>query len=174
MSVKYRDFQPVKSSPTRHTIGGKVAFEAPRGLVVLPKSDGTDELVKANGKAGYFLMRGVVTAAALTAAIKANEVPTGMASPAEFEYPYEVNASGQAEDLQEFWVEGDDLIHDLDENTTVGTKVTTNAGKIAELTDSATQECLGIVRAIEDAKNTEDAKRFRIEVIRGTVDGPVA
>lgn len=175
MAKKYHNFQPQQTLRNAASIGGKCAFVAARGAVVVPKTDGSNELVLATGKAGLFLMRDVKSAADITAIVKANEVPTCGPFGNEFELPYQQNGYGQAREERFVWVEGDDLISDLDENTAVGTKVTTASGKIAAMTDSETEECLGIVRAIEAAKNSDaPAKRFLIEVIPSTVNIPAA
>lgn len=173
--IKYHNFQPVKSSPTRHSIGGTVAFVGKRGQIVTHKNDGTNELVLATGTAGFFLERDIVSETDLTAAIKANEIPSNALNPAEFEYPYQQNGSAQATDYEEVWVEGSDLVDGLTDATTVGTEVTTAAGKFTPLTDSEAEETMGVVRAIEDAKNAAaPAKRFLISVMRGAKNIPAA
>lgn len=173
MAKKYENFQPQQTPDNPDSIGGIANFTAVRGNIVVPKGDGTNEVELADGQAGYFLDRDVKSEADITAIVKANEVPTVGQFGNEFEMPYQEGNAAQAKVFPAVWVEGSDLIHDLDENTTVDTQVTTNAGKIAELTDSEDQESMGVVRAIEPAKNAAaPAKRFLIAVMRKPVNIP--
>ena len=171
MSTRTRNFQPVKYPANRHSITGTLAVAALMGMVVTRKSGETDVLELANGKAGFFLDRDVVAnAAALTALVDANELRPNKDG---FEYPYVAGGAVTAEDFAEVWIEGDALDSSMDANTVVGSSVTTESGKIAELTDSEAQEALGIVRQnIADANGS--GRRFLIEVRRAPKNIPAA
>lgn len=171
MSTRIRNFQPVKYAANRHSITGLLAVAALAGMVVTRKSGATDELELATGKAGFFLDRDVVAnAAALKALVDANELRPNKDG---FEYPYVAGGAVTAEDFAEIWIEGDALDSSMDVNTVVGSAVTTNAGKIAELTDSEAQEALGIVR-LNEADANGSGRRFLIEVRRAPKNVPAA
>lgn len=172
--IRTANFQPVKYPANRHSIGGTLAVAAKRGQIVVRTSATAVGL--ATGKAGFFLTRDVIDnddGTALTAYHDADELRPNKAG---FQTPFVKGGSVQAEELAEVWVEGTDLLHSsLDENTTVGTKVTTNGGKFAELTDSEAQECMGVIRVVDAAVNAASpAKRFLIEIIKSTVNIPAA
>ena len=170
MSTRTRNFQPVKVAANRQSITGLLAVAALQGMVVTRKAGSVDTVELATGKAGLFLREDVVTSAALTALVEANELRPNKDG---FQYPYIVGDAVTAEDYAEVWVEGDALDASMDENTVIGSSVTTSAGKIAELTDSEAQEALGIVRDNIAAINGA-GRRFLIEVARAPKNVPAA
>jgi len=169
MSTRTRNFQPVKYPANRHSITGLLAVAAVAGMVVSRKAGATDELELANGKAGFFLDRDVVAnKAALAALVDANELRPNKDG---FEYPYVAGGAVTAEDFAEVWIEGSALDSSMDANTVLRSAVTTVNGKIGELTDSETQEAIGIViDKIDDANGA--GKRFLIEVRRAPINVP--
>lgn len=169
--MRTKNFQPTQYSSTRFTVTGLLAVAALAGMVVTRKNAADDELELANGKAGFFLDRDVVAnKAALQALMEANELRPDKDG---FEYPYVAGGQVTAGDFEEIEIEGDALDASMDANTTVGTAVTTASGKIAELTDSEAQECLGIVRKIVDDINGT-GKRFTIQIVRAPKNVPAA
>lgn len=163
MAKQYANFQPNKVAAHRNSIGGKLAVVAKRGQIVTRKAGATDEVELATGKAGLFLRRDVVEAAAHKTLVEQEQIYPNKNG---FELPYIKDGSVQAEDYSEVWVEGTDLLDaSMDETVTARTPVTTAAGKIAVLTDSATEETLGFVELNEAAKNGA-GRRFLIEVAR--------
>lgn len=171
MSTRTRNFQPVKYAANRHSITGLLAVAAVAGMVLSRKAGATDELELATGEAGFFLDRDVVAnKAALAALVDANELRPDKDG---FEYPYVAAGAVTAEDFAEIWIEGAALDASMDAATVVGSAVTTAAGKIAELTNSETQEALGVVRQNIAAINTASpARRFLIEIRRAPLNVP--
>jgi hypothetical protein len=164
---KYKLFQPVKTPPNRHSIGGKLAVAAKRGMIVNHKAGTTDELELSTGKAGFFLAFDVVAdLATLKGLIDANELRPNKAG---FEYPLVAGSVVQAEDFVEVWVEGSDLLHaSMDEDVLPDTPITTAAGKITVLTDSVAQEAMGKVVLNEAGKVDGDNRRFLLQIARST------
>lgn len=162
MALQYNNFEPVKSPAGRHSIGGSLAVTAKRGMIVTEAvADNTLEL--ATGRAGFFLTRDVVSAADFKIALEQEELYPDKGG---FPLPTQVGKSAQAEHFQEVWVEGADLLDaNMDASVAARAPVTTNAGKFAKLTASATQEAMGVVVKNEPAKNGA-GRRFLILVTR--------
>lgn len=172
--MRTRNFQPQAYTPNRTTITGALAVAAVMGMVLTRKAGAAnDELELADGEAGFFLDRDVVAnKAALTTLIEANELRPDKDG---FEYPYVAGEPVTAQDFAEVWVEGEALGAGMDNTVAQHTAVTTAAGKIVPLTNSETQECLGIVRQNIAAINTAaPARRFLIEVRRAPKNIPGA
>ena len=171
--MRTRNFQPVQYNSSRNTQTGVCAVAAVMGMVLSLKDDDleTPILELADGKAGLFLDRDIVAnKAALQVLVEANELRPNKG---EFEYPYVAGGAVTAQDFDLVWVEGAALHASMDVETTIGQQVTTAAGKITELTNSETQECLGVVRKNMAAINTTaPARRFLIEVIRAPKNVP--
>lgn len=169
--MRTRNFQPVQYSATRATITGTLAVAALAGMVVCQKSGTTDELELATGKAGFFLDRDVVAnKAALQALIEANELRPNKDG---FEYPYVAGGAVTGEDFDIIEIEGSALDASMDNTITAGTPVTTASGKVSKLTNSETQETLGIVRLVADDVNGS-GKRFTIQIARSAKNIPAA
>lgn len=168
MSTRTRNFQPVKVAAGRQSITGILAVAALQGMVLARTAGAADTLELADGVAGMFLREDVVSSAALTTLIEADELRPNKGG---FQYPYTVGGAVTAEDYAEVWIEGDALDASMDVNTVIGSSVTTSAGKIAELTDSEAQECLGVVRDNIAAINGA-GRRFLIEVARAPKNVP--
>lgn len=165
MSTLNKNFQPVKYPTNRHTVTGILAVAAVAGMVVSRKSGSVDTLELANGKAGWFLDRDVVAnKAALDALIDANELRPNKNG---FEYPYVAGGAVTGEDFEEFWIEGAALDASMDANAPIRATVTTINGKIGLLTNSETQEAIGIIEDRIDDFNGS-GKRF---LIRKAVSG---
>ena len=160
--IPVKNFQPVKPKSDRHSIGGILAVAAVAGMVVSHHATAEDTLELATGKAGYFLTRDVKTAADLKTFSEQNQLYPDAGG---FETPFLVGGSVQAADYDEVWVEGEVLDASMDAATTIGCPVTTNAGKIAEVTNAATQEVLGVVEKNIAAVNGA-GRRFLIRVQR--------
>jgi len=172
MSLRYANFQPVKPKKGRDSIGGLLAVAAVCGMIVSRKTGATDELELSTGKAGFFLSRSVVSDADFKTALEQQEL---YPDKNEFELPFKVDGSVQAEDFQEVWVEGSALLDaSMDVSTTVRAPVTSAAGKFAELTDSEAQECLGFVVLNEAARNGGGGRRFLIQIARSGKNIPAA
>ena len=167
MAIRVNNFQPVKYGSDRHSIGGKLAVAAKRGMIVSRKAGAVDELELATGKAGFFLARDVVSAADAKAFVEADELRPNKSG---FQSPYVIDGSVQAEDFEEIWVEGTDLLNaSMDVNTPVGAQVTTSAGKFTEVTSLTTQEVIGkVVLNIAAINTVAPARRFLLQIIRGT------
>lgn len=167
MAIRVNNFQPVKYGSDRHSIGGKLAVAATRGMIVSRKTGATDELELSTGKAGFFLCRDVVSAANAKAFVEADELRPDKAG---FVSPYVIDGSVQAEDFTEIWVEGSALLDaSMDVNTRIGDQVTAVAGKFAEVTSLTTQEVIGkVVLNIAAINTASPARRFLIQIIRGT------
>lgn len=162
MSTTNRNFQPVKYAANRHSVTGVLAVAALAGMVLSRKAGETDVLELANGKAGFFLDRDVVSAADFKTATEQHQLYPNKAG---FVYPYMIGGAVTAEDFEEIWIEGDALHSSMDSSVTADTGVTTNAGKVCKLTDMLTQEALGIVRQNIPAINGA-GRRFLIEIRR--------
>lgn len=172
--MRIQNFQPVKYNKGRHSIGGVLAVAAVRGMIVCRSTSAEDTLALATGKAGFFLTRDVVAnEAALKAYHDADELRPNKAG---FQTPAVAGDVVQAEELHEVWVEGTDLLDaSITNSTPAGSKLTTTAGKFALLTNSNTQECVGIIRTVLAAQNAvAPAKRFLIEILRNPVNLPAA
>ncbi len=173
MAIRNPNFLPVRYPTDRHTETGKLAVAAVLGMVLVHKAgagaDGEFEL--ADGEAGFFLTRDVVSAADAKAFFEADQLRPDKAG---FQSPFVVDGNVQVEDLDKFWVEGPALLDaSMDADTPIGSSVTTAAGKIAELANSETKEALGIVRDKVAALNhAAPAKRFLIEVVRAPKNVP--
>jgi hypothetical protein len=143
------------------------------GMVVTRKAGAAnDELELADGKAGFFLDKDVVTKAALTTAIEAHELRPNKTG---FEYPDVLGNPVTAHDFTEVWVEGDALGAGMDDAVAQETPVTTAAGKIVPLTDSEAQECLALVKQNIPAINTASpARRFLLEIRRAPKNIPAS
>lgn len=167
MAIRVNNFQPVKYGSDRHSIGGKLAVAATRGMIVNRKSGATDELELSTGKAGFFLARDVVSAASAKAFVEADELRPNKGG---FQSPYVIDGSVQAEDVVELWVEGATLLDaSMDVNTPVGAQVTSLGGKFSEVTSLTAQEVIGkVVLNIPAINTASPARRFLIQVIRGT------
>lgn len=164
--MRARNFQPVEYPPRRTTITGMLAVAAVMGMVVARKAGAAnDELELADGKAGFFLDRDVVeNKAALTTIIEANELRPDKGY---FEYPYVAGEPVTGHDFAEVWIEGEALGAGMDNTVAQETPLTTAAGKIVPMTDSSTQECIGVVKQNHAALNAAaPARRFLIEVRR--------
>jgi hypothetical protein len=169
--MRTKNFQPTQYSASRFTVTGVLAVAALAGMVVTRKNAAADELELADGKSGFFLDRDVVAnKAALQSLIEANELRPDKDG---FEYPYVAGGPVTAGDFEEIEIEGSAMDASMDGTVTVGTPVTTASGKIAVLTDSEAEECLGIVRKIVDDVNGA-GKRFTIQVIRAPKNIPAA
>jgi hypothetical protein len=169
--MRTKNFQPTQYSPNRFTVTGLLAVAALAGMVVTRKNAAADEVELADGKAGYFLDRDVVAnKAALQTLIEANELRPDKDG---FEYPYVAGGQVTAGDFEEIEIEGSALDSSMDGTVAVGDQVTTASGKIALLTDSEAEECLGIVRKIVDDINGS-GKRFTIQIVRAPKNIPAA
>lgn len=169
--MRIRNFQPTQYPANRHTVIAKLAVAALAGMVVNLKAGTTDEFELSDGKAGFFLDKDVVAnKAALQALIEANELRPNKA---EFELPDVAGAPVAAQDFAEIEIEGSALDASMDGTVTVDTQVTTAAGKIAKLTDSEAEECLGVVRRVADDVNGT-GKRFTIQIMRSAKVIPAA
>lgn len=163
--MRQSNCEPIRYNPNRHTITGVLAVAAVMGMFVTRKSDADETLELATNKAGFILERDVLAnKAALTALIEANELRPNKDG---FEYPYVAGEPVTAHDHLEVWVEGGAIGAGIDENTAAETQLTTAAGKLVPLTNSATQECAAIVKRNIAAINTEDGRRLLIEIRRG-------
>jgi hypothetical protein len=167
MAIRVNNFQPVKYGSDRHSIGGKLAVAAKRGQIVNRKSGVVDELELATDKAGFFLARDVMSAANAKLFVEADELRPDKAG---FQSPYVIDGSVQAEDFEEVWVEGTDLLDAaMDVNVAVGAQLTSAAGKFKPITHAATQETIGkVVLNIAAVNTAAPARRFLIQIVRGT------
>lgn len=163
--IRTRNFQPEKVAAHRHSIGGTVSFLAPLGAIVVPHATQANVLSLATGRAGFFLRRAVVSAADFKTEVEQNELYPDRAG---FEMPTKINGHAQAEDYSGVWVEGEALLDASLADVAVGTRVTSAAGKFAALTNSTTQESLGVIRRKLPAANAESGFRYMIHVIRDT------
>jgi hypothetical protein len=164
MALRHLNFQPVKPKRDRHSIGGTLAALAVAGMIVARHATNEDVLELANGKAGYFLMRDVVSAAAQKTALEQEELYPDRGA---FHLPYLQGGVVQADDHDEVWVEGAALLDaSMDAATTIGCPVTSAAGKFAEVTTAATQEVLGTVVSNVAALNGGGGRRFLIKIHR--------
>jgi hypothetical protein len=173
MSIKLPNFQPVKYPAHRHSIGGTTAdnLVAKRGQIVTYGATGDTIILAATGTSGYFLTRDIMLEADLKAWHDANELRPNKQG---FITPFLAGQPVQAEDLKEIWVEGEDLLHSSMDDVAVGQRVSTNGGKFATLTNSETQECIGIVRSKVAALNAESGYRYLIEIVRAPKNIPAA
>lgn len=166
MAIRINNFQPVKYGSDRHSIGGKLAVAAVRGMIVSRKTGAVDELELSTGKAGFFLARDCVSAATAKTFVENDELRPDKAG---FVSPYVIDGVVQADDFTEIWVEGSDLLHaSMDVNTRIGDQVTAVAGKFSEVTSLTTQEVIGKVVLNTPALNGGGGRRFLIQIIRGT------
>jgi hypothetical protein len=167
--MRTANFQPVQYSATRLTITGTLAVAALAGMVVNLKAGTTEELELSTGKAGFFLPRDVVAdKAALKTLIESNQLRPDKDG---FEYPYVAGEAVTGEDYELIEIEGAALDASMDGTIVAGQQVTTASGKISKLTNSQTQECLGVVRLVADDVNGS-GKRFTIQVIRAPKNVP--
>jgi hypothetical protein len=170
--IQKANFQPNKLTPNRYSIGGLLAVAAVRGMIVDRKSGDEDTLELSTGKAGYFLRRDVASAAERMTFVEQDMLYPDARG---FEMPYLVGGSAQAEDYEEVWVEGADLLDaSMDAATAIRCPVTSAAGKFAELTDSEAQETLGHVALNEAAENAGVGRRFLIRIARSARTIPAA
>ncbi len=166
MAIRYKNFQPVKYSPGRHSIGGILAVAAVQGMIVSRLAGSVDTFELATGKAGYFLTRNVVSAADAKAFHEADMLRLNKGG---FQSPFVIGGAVQAEDFEEFWVEGSALLDaSMDVDTRVGDQVTSVAGKFSEVTSLTTQEVIAKVVLNIAAINGGGGRRFLLQTIRGT------
>lgn len=163
--IRTNNFQPTKYSPSRHSIGGKLAVAAKRGQIVRRKAGTTDELELATGTGGFHLTRDVVTAADAKAFHEADLLRENKGG---FQTPFVVDGAVQAEDFAEVWVEGPDLLGaGMDNSVTVGTPLMVSGGKFIPLATPATNENYGVVREnIAAINHPGPARRFLIQITR--------
>lgn len=165
MAIRSKNFQPVKYSPSRHSVGGILGVAAVRGMILNRLAGSVDTWELATGKAGYFLTRDVVSAAAAKTFHEADMLRPDKGG---FESPFVVGGSVQVEDYEEFWVEGADLLHaSMDAATPVGAQVTSAAGKFSEVTSLTTQEVIAKVVLNIAALNGGGGRRFLLQTVRG-------
>lgn len=164
MALRHLNFQPVKPKRDRHSIGGVLAVLAVQGMLVARHATNEDVLELANGKAGYPLMRDVVSPADFKTALEQEELYPDRGG---FHLPFRQGSVVQADDHDEAWVEGAALLDaSMDAATTIGCPVTSALGKYAEVTNAATQEVLGTVVMNVPALNGGGGRRFLIKFHR--------
>jgi len=174
--IRTQNFQPVKYCSDRFSAGGITPADMvlKRGNIVTHSPTAENALVIApDGKAGFFLTRDVMLATGLQAYVDADELRPNKAG---FQTPFLAGGSAQMEDYDEIWVEGTDHLDVTVGNAIVaGQKLTTKGGKFSTLTNSETQELIGIVRTvIPSANGAGGTKRFLIEIVRSGVNIPAA
>lgn len=171
--IRYKAFQPTKREANRFSIGGLLAVAAVEGMIVNRKAGTADTLELSTGKAGYFLSRDVKSLADIQTHVRADVLDPNKGG---FQTPFQVDGSVQAEDYDEVWVEGAGLLDASMDNTVVaGANVTSATGKYALLTNSETQESLGVVSLVEPGRLPgSTGKRFCIQVRRSVKNIPAA